>query len=115
MRILVLSLALFFTACYVNERGISSRYYNDCREYYDAAGVYHKVCDENIIDFSDGKKAWNFVSGEDKKSAIASEQQAKEVQLSAEEKELDKVEAELEKEEEAKKQAAKEAAKSELK
>ena len=43
----------------------------------------------------------------DKKSAIANEQQAKEAEVLAEEKELDKVEEELTKEEEAKKEALK--------
>lgn len=56
LKIVVLAFCFLFCACYVNERGISARYYNDCREYYDAAGVYHKACDENIVDFSDAKK-----------------------------------------------------------
>ncbi|MCK9256823.1 MAG: hypothetical protein M0P02_01970 [Sulfurospirillaceae bacterium] len=53
-KVLILSLIpLIFGGClYVNERGISSRYYNDCKEYYDSTGYYHKNCDENIIDFS---------------------------------------------------------------
>lgn len=55
-KIFLLALSLFFSACYINERGISSKYYNDCKEYYDATGVYHKACDENIIDFADAKK-----------------------------------------------------------
>ncbi len=32
------------------------RYYNDCEEYYDAQGYYHKKCDDNIVDYSDVKK-----------------------------------------------------------
>lgn len=56
MKKLLLILPIFFSACYVNERGVSARYYNDCREFYDASGMYHKVCDENIIDFADIKK-----------------------------------------------------------
>ena len=43
---------LTFSGC-VNKRGISAKYYNDCREYYDLQGYYHKECDENIIDFKD--------------------------------------------------------------
>lgn len=43
---------LLFSGC-VNERGISARYYNECREYYDLQGYYHKVCDENIVDYKD--------------------------------------------------------------
>ena len=56
MKKLLFILPIFFSACYVNERGVSARYYNDCREFYDASGMYHKVCDENIIDFADIKK-----------------------------------------------------------
>ncbi|MDP2076419.1 MAG: hypothetical protein Q8N01_08895 [Sulfuricurvum sp.] len=33
------------------------RYYNGCEEYYDAQGYYHKKCEENIVDYSDVKKA----------------------------------------------------------
>lgn len=40
-----------------NERGVSMRYYNDCEEYYDAQGYYHKQCDKNFVDYSDFKKA----------------------------------------------------------
>jgi len=43
---------IFFSGClYVNDRGISTRYYNDCKEYYDAMGIYHKKCDKNLIEF----------------------------------------------------------------
>ncbi|WP_231723670.1 hypothetical protein [Campylobacter iguaniorum] len=45
-------LAFLLQGClWVNERGISNRYYNDCKEYYDAAGIYHKTCDENLVDW----------------------------------------------------------------
>lgn len=47
---------LIFSGCF-NDRGISLRYYNDCEEYYDAQGYYHKKCDDNIMDYSDVKKA----------------------------------------------------------
>ncbi|MDP3301179.1 MAG: hypothetical protein Q8S36_04340 [Sulfuricurvum sp.] len=33
------------------------RYYSDCEEYYDVQGYYHKKCDDNIVDYSDVKKA----------------------------------------------------------
>ncbi|MGG7047879.1 MULTISPECIES: hypothetical protein [unclassified Campylobacter] len=36
---------------FLNERGISTRYYNDCKEYYDAAGNYQKDCPHNVIDW----------------------------------------------------------------
>lgn len=52
-----LTVALFFTGC-VNERGISARYYNDCHEYYDLHGYYHKECDKNLIEFEDVKKVF---------------------------------------------------------
>ncbi|ACM63898.1 hypothetical protein L8Y91_06305 [Campylobacter lari] len=43
-------LALFFGGCFVNERGISNRFYDDCKEYYDASGTYHKECPKNWVD-----------------------------------------------------------------
>ncbi|WP_084607362.1 hypothetical protein [Sulfurospirillum arcachonense] len=59
-KILILILPFLFSGClYVNDRGISTRYYNDCKEYYDAVGMYHKVCDENLIEYQkikDGTK-----------------------------------------------------------
>lgn len=48
-------LALMLNGC-VNKRGISAKYYNDCSEYYDSKGYYHKDCDENLIEFEDVKK-----------------------------------------------------------
>lgn len=48
---------IVFTGC-MNKRGISTTYYNDCREYYDARGYYHKDCDENLIEFADVKEAY---------------------------------------------------------
>lgn len=50
--ILLLLLPLLFAGC-VNNRGISLKYYNDCEEYYDVQGYYHKQCDKNILDYSD--------------------------------------------------------------
>ncbi|MDD3344266.1 MAG: hypothetical protein PHR87_11915 [Sulfurospirillaceae bacterium] len=50
--ILILSTALLLQGCvYFNDRGVSGQYYNGCREYYDSMGIYHKVCDENIVDY----------------------------------------------------------------
>lgn len=54
--LLLLVLPVLFAGC-VNERGLSLRYYNDCEEYYDAQGYYHKLCDKNILDYSDIPKA----------------------------------------------------------
>ena len=46
--LLLLTSTLLFTAC-LNKRGISTKYYKDCHEYYDYQGSYHKICDENEI------------------------------------------------------------------
>ena len=35
----------------MNERGVSTQYYNDCKEYYDATGTYQKECPHNIVDW----------------------------------------------------------------
>lgn len=48
-------LALFSGCVFLNERGISTQYYNDCKEFYDATGRYQKECDHNIIDWQDKK------------------------------------------------------------
>ncbi len=54
--LLIFIIPLLFNGClYVNDRGISGEYYNDCHEYYDSMGVYHKKCDENIVEFKDVK------------------------------------------------------------
>lgn len=53
--IFLLAVLLFFTGCF-NERGVSIRYYNNCEEYYDLQGYYHKKCDDNLIDYKDAKK-----------------------------------------------------------
>jgi len=48
---------IVFSGCF-NERGISMRYYNNCEEYYDSQGYYHKKCDDNILNYSDVKKVF---------------------------------------------------------
>ncbi|NPA74030.1 MAG: hypothetical protein GXO12_04895 [Epsilonproteobacteria bacterium] len=51
---LILIIAVLFDGClYVNDTGISTRYYNDCHEYYDSMGIYHKECPKNLIDYKD--------------------------------------------------------------
>lgn len=42
---LILLALLIFSGC-VGKRGISLKYYNDCNEYYDMQGYYHKDCDD---------------------------------------------------------------------
>jgi len=55
-KLLILILPLLFSGClYVNDRGIDTHYYNDCKEYYDSMGIYHKSCDENLIEYQDIK------------------------------------------------------------
>lgn len=46
----ILSLVLIFSGCFINERGISNRFYDDCKPYYDASGTYHEDCPKNWID-----------------------------------------------------------------
>lgn len=53
---LLFCIPFVFSGCF-NERGVSLRYYNDCEEYYDIQGYYHKQCDKNIVDYSDVKNA----------------------------------------------------------
>lgn len=53
---LLILLPILLAGCF-NERGVSLRYYNDCEEYYDAQGYYHKQCDKNILDYTDIPKA----------------------------------------------------------
>lgn len=95
MRAFIFALPLVFGACYLNERGISSTYYNDCKAYYDAAGVYHEGCEPNIIEFSDAKKLVNA-----KKTAVQQELERANAQRAKDEAAIDKLEADFEKEEE---------------
>ncbi len=54
MKILVLIIPFLFTGClFFNERGVDIKYYNKCKEYYDAQGFYHKECDKNLIEYKD--------------------------------------------------------------
>ena len=39
----------------MNERGISLSYYNNCNEYYDLQGYYHKDCNKNVVEYKDLK------------------------------------------------------------
>ena len=95
MRAFIFALPLVFSACYLNERGISSTYYNDCKAYYDAAGVYNEGCEPNIIEFSDAKKLVN-----DKKTAVQQELERVNAQRAKDEAAIDKLEADFQKEEE---------------
>ena len=39
---------IFLTGC-VGREGISLKYYNDCKEYYDMQGYYHRKCDDSMM------------------------------------------------------------------
>ena len=106
MRAFIFALPLVFSACYLNERGISSTYYNDCKAYYDAAGVYHEGCEPNIIEFSDAKKLVNA-----KKTAAQQELERANQERAKDEAAIDKLEEDFEKEEEQARKRATKAAK----
>ncbi|MEA2112334.1 MAG: hypothetical protein U9P71_09855 [Campylobacterota bacterium] len=55
IKLLLLITTLVFLVGCANRRGLSMKYYNDCKEYYDSQGAYHKVCDENFIDYDEIK------------------------------------------------------------
>lgn len=38
---------------YFNDTGVSAHLYDNCREYYDACGIYHKECPPNLIDYGE--------------------------------------------------------------
>jgi len=52
---LLFLLPIIFAGCF-NDRGISLRYYNNCEEYYDAQGYYHKECAKNLVEYSELKE-----------------------------------------------------------
>ncbi|DAB27644.1 MAG: hypothetical protein A2513_01925 [Sulfurimonas sp. RIFOXYD12_FULL_33_39] len=70
---LLITLAFFLFVGCANRTGISAKYYaNECSEYYDVQGYYHKDCkDENIVSYEEiGKKAnqvVEFIVGEEEK------------------------------------------------
>ena len=52
MKVLILIIPFLLQGClFFNDRGISTKYYSECKEYYDAQGFYHKECDKNLIDY----------------------------------------------------------------
>jgi len=49
-QIMTVLLPLLLCGCtFVNECGVSTHYYNNCKEYYDSMGIYHKECPENNL------------------------------------------------------------------
>jgi hypothetical protein len=55
MKKILLLIPILFIGC-VNKKGISLYYYDNCKEYYDLMGVYHKECPDNIINFKKKQK-----------------------------------------------------------
>ena len=52
--LLLSALAAMLGGCvFSNDRGVTTKYYNECKEYYVATGVYHKECPKNIIDWTE--------------------------------------------------------------
>ena len=48
------ALAAILGGCVVlTDRGVTTKYYNECKEYYDATGTYRKECPKNIIDWTE--------------------------------------------------------------
>lgn len=64
IKLLFLALILAMSVGCANKRGVSMKYYNGCREYYDLQGNYHKVCEENMLEYETLKKP--FQSTEEK-------------------------------------------------
>ena len=49
-----LPLLFVFSGClYFTDSGVSTKLYNDCKEYYDAQGNYVKECPKNLFDYED--------------------------------------------------------------
>jgi hypothetical protein len=55
---LLFLLPITFAGCF-NDRGITLRYYNNCEEYYDSQGYYHKECAKNLANYSEIKEEFS--------------------------------------------------------
>ncbi len=66
MKILFLSIILIlFSGClYFNEQGISTHLYDDCKEYYDLCGNYHKECPKAFLEYHEVPKAISDIKNE---------------------------------------------------
>ncbi len=57
IKIILLAITAFIFSGCVNKHGISLQPYDDCKEYYDFQGFYHKECGEkDIISFKNNEK-----------------------------------------------------------
>ncbi len=60
---LLCTIPILFGGClYFNDRGVSTHLYENCEEYYDACGIYHKECPKNVADYSEIEKEFSTVS-----------------------------------------------------
>ena len=60
IKILLIFIALFFSAC-VNTHGISTKYYSECEEYYDLQGYYHKDCNDDMVTYKEMDEAVDYI------------------------------------------------------
>ena len=67
---IILFITIIFTGC-VNKRGLSTMYYSECVEYYDARGNYHNKCDDHTYEYSE--------MASDTKSIFVDEEEEKKV------------------------------------
>ncbi len=70
IKIILLLSTFFFTGC-MNKHGISTKYYSDCKEYYDLQGFYHKECGkDDIISYKEISDKANEIIFSDEKPKI---------------------------------------------
>lgn len=73
--LLLILIPFMFSGCF-NRSGISTKYYaNECNEYYDVQGFYHKDCkDDNIVTYKaiskKVDKATDFIIGSDDEQEV---------------------------------------------
>jgi hypothetical protein len=59
IKIILLTITLFFTSGCMNKNGISLKYYSECEEYYDMQGYYHKKCgDDDFVSYEQIKEVF---------------------------------------------------------
>ncbi len=49
LKIFLLTMGIFIFSGCVGREGISLKYYNECEEYYDMLGYYHRECDDSMM------------------------------------------------------------------
>ena len=57
MKLWIIATILFMiSGCYYNDTGVSTKIYDNCKEYYDENGKYQKECDKNLADYTEIKE-----------------------------------------------------------